>query len=108
MVVPQKLDDLINTIKGKTHSDEEWFSLEKEVEKYIKVLPRELQDYFVDSGAGEMLGMICSGIKYDKALRSYGVEMDDDGRFLSWGELEEGETLEEDPETGEYRRRAKK
>lgn len=107
MDIPKELDELIDTIKRKRHSEEQWFALEKEVDSYLKTLPQELRDYFADSGAGEVLGMICSGIKYDKALRSYGVEMDEDGRFLSWGQLEEGETLEEDPATGEYRRRSR-
>lgn len=105
MVIPKKLSRLMEEILEKDHSHEEWFALEKEVDEYFEILPQELRDYFADSGAGETLYMICSGIKYDKALRSYGVEVDEDGRYLSWGELDEWESLEEDPTTGEYRRK---
>lgn len=106
MRVPEKLEELIRRITEEYHSDEEWFALRKEVRQYLSILPKELQDYFVDSGAGEVLFMICSGIPYDRALRSYGVVIDEEtGAFLSWGQLEPGETLKYDPETQSYKRK---
>ena len=105
MRIPEKLEELIRQIKEENHSDEEWFALDKEVDWYLSILPKELRDYFVDSGAGEMLMTICGGIPYDRALRSYGVVIDEEtGAFLSWGQLEPGETLEYDPTTQSYKR----
>ena len=105
MRVPDKLEDLIHRIKWGDYSDEEWFALDKEVDQYFRTLPEELQEYFIDSGAGEVLETICDGIPYDRALRSYGVVIDEEtGAFLSWGQLEPGETLEYDPKTKSYKR----
>jgi len=105
MRVPDKLEEMIHRIKDGNYSDDGWFALQKEVRQYLSILPEELQDYFVDSGAGEMLGIICDGIPYDRALRSYGVVIDEEtGAFLSWGQLEPGEMLEYDPKTQSYKR----
>lgn len=104
-MIPEKLSKMIFAIMEEEHSDEEWLVLEKEMDQYLMILPKELRDYFADSGAGEMLKMICDGIPYDRALRSYGVVIDEDtGAFLSWGQLEPGETLEYDPKTKSYKR----
>lgn len=105
MQIPKRLKRLMCDIMEKSHSDEEWFMLRRETDLYIAILPKELRDYFAESGAGEMLYMHCSGIEYDKALKSYGVVIDEyDGNFLSWGQLEPGETLEYDPKTQSYKR----
>jgi len=105
MRVPDKLMNLIHRIRREAHSEEEWLALEEEVDRYFRTLPEELQEYFVDSGAGEVLETICDGIPYDRALRSYGVVIDEEtGAFLSWGQLEPGETLEYDPKTKSYKR----
>ena len=104
-MIPGKLRELIYAIMEEEHSDEEWFALEKEMNRYLRILPKESRDYFADSGAGEMLKKICDGIPYDRALRSYGVVIDEEtGAFLSWGQLEPGETLEYDPKTQSYKR----
>jgi hypothetical protein len=105
MRVPEKLEELIRRIMEENYSDDEWLALQKEVDQYFRILPEELQDYFVDSGAGEVLDTICDGIPYDRALRSYGVVIDEEtGAFLSWGQLEPGEMLEYDPKTQSYKR----
>ena len=105
MKVPEKLEELIRQIMEENYPDDEWLALNKEVDRYFRILPEELQEYFVDSGAGEVLETICDGIPYDRALRSYGVVIDEEtGAFLSWGQLEPGETLEYDPETQSYKR----
>lgn len=47
-------------------SDEQILSLEKEVNKYLKTLPNDEADEFADSGYGEALYMLASGIRYQR------------------------------------------
>ena len=65
MKVPIKLEMMIDRILSGTHTDEEWLELETEVKTYLKDLSKEQKDYFAQSGAGEALYMICSGIRYE-------------------------------------------
>jgi hypothetical protein len=67
MKVPAKLDIFIDEILNGTHSYEEWLELETEVNAYLKELTDEQQDYFTNTGAGELLWMICSAIRNIKA-----------------------------------------
>ena len=53
--------DLI--IDGKLN-DDEWLALEKEVDEWWNHAPKEEQDLYSESGYGESLYMVCSGIRY--------------------------------------------
>lgn len=68
--INQKVDDLISSVLRKSHTETEWFELEIEFNKIVKGLPRELEDKILDSGAGEVLYMICSGIRYEKEQKA--------------------------------------
>ena len=60
----RSLKELATTIMVDSFSNEEWLRIEKEVdEAMIHSTEGECQD-FVDSGAGEVLDMICEGIRY--------------------------------------------
>lgn len=67
MKTPTELEMIIDKILSGTHTDEEWLELEADVKSYLKDLPNEQKDYFAQSGAGEALYMICSGIRYDSS-----------------------------------------
>lgn len=66
MVIPVKLEVIINEILTMKHSEEEWLALEEKAHTYFKELTKEQLDFFADSGAGEALDMVCSGIRYNK------------------------------------------
>ena len=66
MNVPKKLQTLIDKILELNHSKEEWLRLEKEAKAYLKELSPALRTHFAESGAGEALYMVCSGIKSRK------------------------------------------
>lgn len=55
--------DLINDILINDHTPEEWLRLEREVDELLEQSSEDNIQKFVDSGAGEMLDMICSGIR---------------------------------------------
>jgi hypothetical protein len=61
------LDNLINRILKMNHSAEEWFALEKEVNDLLPKLPMELEMKFTESGAGEALYMVCSGLRFEQS-----------------------------------------
>lgn len=63
MEIPIKLQMLIDDVLGQSHTDDEWLELESEVVKYLESLPNNFQDAFAESGAGETLRMVCSGIR---------------------------------------------
>ena len=63
MEIPIKLQMLIDDVLGRSHTDKEWLELESEVVQYLDSLSDELQDAFAESGAGETLHMVCSGIR---------------------------------------------
>ena len=65
MKIPIKLEMMIDRILSGTRTDNEWLALESEVKTYLKDLTKEQKDYFAQSGAGEALYMICSGIRYE-------------------------------------------
>ena len=54
---------LVDDILTLRHTDDEWIELEEEANTYFKELTEEQLDYFAESGAGEALGMACSGIR---------------------------------------------
>ena len=64
------MENLIQKIFNRNHTKEEWFELENETYALFKNVPTELfktiDDMFIDSGAGEVLYMICSGFRYSE------------------------------------------
>ena len=57
------LSDLRNEILLVNHTAEEWLRLDDEVNEAILNASEDEVRSFVDSGAGEMLDMVCSAIK---------------------------------------------
>lgn len=58
------LSELRSVILDGDFSAEEWLQLDQEVSEAIAVASEEDIQLFVDSGAGEMLDMICSGYQH--------------------------------------------
>lgn len=102
--MPKRMKEMIEKIFFGNQSDTQWLELEEEVERYISFLSKEQHRYFEESGAVDMLAMVCSGIRYHNTMCSFGVVYDDEGEVLDWGQLEPGETLEYDPKTKSYKR----
>ena len=67
----RKVDQLIDEIMNQQHTEEGWFDLQRRVTDFLlnEATPEE-DEYFVDSGAGESLDMICSGFIYFKDKKS--------------------------------------
>ena len=63
MTIPARLNIFIDEILKETHTFDEWLELESEVNCYLAELTEEQQDYFADSGAGELLWMMCAAIR---------------------------------------------
>lgn len=63
----KKVDQLINEIMNKNHTEEGWLDLQRRATEFLlNEATKEEEEYFTDSGAGEMLYMICSGYTYFK------------------------------------------
>lgn len=66
-MVNKKAALLIDEIMNKNHTEEGWFDLQRRVTEFLlNEATKEEEEYFTDSGAGEMLYMICSGYTYFK------------------------------------------
>ena len=65
---------LIGRVHSGCKTDNEWLALEEEVHAFFKTLPKELwviaDEMFIEDGAGEILYMICSGIRYENSTKS--------------------------------------
>ena len=59
----RSLSELKCEIVLKDHSQAEWFLLDQEVNEAILSASEDEIQNFVDSGAGEMLDMICSAYR---------------------------------------------
>lgn len=64
----EKAKMLIRRVHEAGVDDEEWLQLEEEVSKLFSTLPDDqfdiISELFCDDGAGEMLDMVCNGIRY--------------------------------------------
>ena len=60
----RKLDELKKAIMLNDHKREDWLKIEQEVATAMKESTEEEIDDFVESGAGEILDMICEGYRY--------------------------------------------
>ena len=63
MMIPARLERYIDGILKQTHTFYQWLKLESEVNCYLAGLTEKQQDYFADSGAGELLWMMCFAIR---------------------------------------------
>lgn len=72
--IRQKAQALIDRVHSTCKTDDEWLALEEETHAFFKTLPQELwaiaDEMFIADGAGDMLGMICSGIRYTKNTKN--------------------------------------
>lgn len=57
---------LIDQILNDNHTESEWFDLEKQWNAVVAALTGEELESLTNSGAGEMLYMICSGFRFQK------------------------------------------
>lgn len=62
MTISTKVRTMIDNIIETNHTDAEWLRIQKELEAFLKELSEEELRYFAESGAGEALYMVCSGI----------------------------------------------
>ena len=66
--VRSKAQQLIARVHSGAKSDGEWLALEEEIHLFFKGLPHEMwiiaDEMFISDGAGELIYMICSGIRY--------------------------------------------
>ena len=61
-----KLNSYIDRIRNlKKYTNQQIINLQDELYSYLETLSEEEQDEFANSGYGETLYMICSGIKMD-------------------------------------------
>ena len=65
-ITKEKVDDMIHRILRQNHTEKGWLELEEDYNKLVKGLSKELENKIIDSGAGEVLYMICSGIRYEE------------------------------------------
>lgn len=62
----KKVNDLISRIFNNDGTVETCFSLEEEMNELLKNAPPELQNKFAESGAGELIYMLCSGFRFEQ------------------------------------------
>ncbi len=64
----KKANDLIRRIHAAGMDYEEWLQLEAEVAALFATVPKDqykiIDEMFIEDGAGDTLGMVCSGIRY--------------------------------------------
>lgn len=60
----RKLNELRKVIMLNNHTREEWMRIEKEVEQAMKESTEAEVEDFVESGAGEILDMICEAYRH--------------------------------------------
>lgn len=66
----EKAKELIRKIHAAGMDYEEWLHLEVEVKKLFSTVPKNqydiIDEMFIEDGAGDMLYIVCSGIRYKK------------------------------------------
>ena len=66
----EKAKELIRKIHAAGMDYEEWLHLEVEVKKLFSTVPKNqydiIDEMFIEDGAGEMLYMVCDGIRYEQ------------------------------------------
>lgn len=60
----RSLLELEREIMKGVYEDERWLRLDEEVQEALSVASEDEIEKFTDSGAGEILYMMCSGIEY--------------------------------------------
>ena len=64
----EKAEELIRRIHAAGVDYEVWLQLEAEVAELFSTVPKDqydiIDEMFIEDGAGDTLGMVCSGIRY--------------------------------------------
>lgn len=64
----KKAKELISRIHAAGINYDKWLQLEAEVSALFTTVPKDqytiIDEMFIEDGAGDMLGMVCSGIQY--------------------------------------------
>lgn len=70
--IKEKINDYISKIYNGEYSEDEWLALNNDFNDFIIANNLSADDLklFCESGAGEMLSMICNGILYERGLIS--------------------------------------
>lgn len=66
----RSLSELAHEIMQGVYDDEKWLELDREVKEALSVASAKEEEEFTDSGAGEVLYMMCSGIEYFRDKRN--------------------------------------
>ena len=71
----EKAKMLIRRIHEAGGDTAEWLQLETEVSEFFSTLPKDqfdvIDQLFCDDGAGEMLYMVCDGIRYERERHNH-------------------------------------
>ena len=66
----EKAKELIRRIHAAGMDYDEWLQLETEVKELFAAVPKDqydiIDEIFIEDGAGEMLYMVCDGIRYEQ------------------------------------------
>ena len=62
----RRLSELEQEIMQGVYEDEKWIRLNEEVKEALSVATEVEIEQFTDSGAGEILYMVCSGFEYER------------------------------------------
>lgn len=69
----EKAEELIRRIHAAGLDYEVWLRLEAEVAELFATVPKDqydiIDEMFIEDGAGEMLYMVCDGIRYEQEKR---------------------------------------
>ncbi len=72
-IYQEKAKELMHRIHAAGMDYEEWLQLETEVAELFASLPKDqfhiIDEMFIEDGAGDMLGMVCSGIRYEQSIK---------------------------------------
>ncbi len=67
-IYQEKAKELMHRIHAAGMDYEEWLQIEAEVKELFATAPKDqykiIDEMFIEDGAGDMLGMVCSGIRY--------------------------------------------
>ena len=67
-IYQEKAKELMHRIHAAGMDYEEWLQLETEVKDLFATVPKDqygiIDEMFIEDGAGDMLSMVCAGIRY--------------------------------------------
>ena len=72
-IYQEKAKELMRRIHAAGMDYEEWLQLETEVAELFASLPKDqfhiIDEMFIEDGSGDMLRMVCSGIRYEQSIK---------------------------------------